>query len=128
MARDRLAFGWGMGSYPVVFTFYNTQPAGADRLPHYYHDAHSDWLQGVAELGLAGTGLVGLLGLLPLLSLHGFRRSGPLPRSLGAGCALVLLYAWVEFPFGSPAVVLAWWLCFFAAVRQGQLEAHAAGD
>lgn len=124
MARDRLAFGWGMASYPRVFYLYNTQRPGIDRLPFFYYDAHSDWLQSIAELGLVGTLLLGLQGLVPLLSLDS-RRPGLLPCYLWVGCGLVLLYAWVEFPFGNPAVVLAWWLCFFAGLRYARLEGRA---
>jgi O-antigen ligase len=127
MARDRLLFGWGMASFPTVFFLYNTQVPSADRVPVFYYDAHSDWLQSVAELGLAGTLLIGCLGLAPLVGLRRLRL-GLLPGYLLAGCALVLLYAWVEFPFGNPAVVLAWWLCFFAAVRYARLDARARSD
>ncbi len=125
MAQDRLAFGWGMASYPRVFYLYNTQRPGIDRLPFFYFDAHSDWLQSVAELGLIGTLLLGLQGLVPLLSLAG-HRPGLLACYLWAGCGLVLLYAWVEFPFGNPAVVFAWWLCFFAGLRYTRLEGRSA--
>lgn len=125
MARDRLAFGWGMASYPRVFYLYNSQRPGIDRLPSLYFDAHSDWLQSVAELGLVGTLLLGLQGLVPLASLAG-HRLGLLPCYLLAGCALILLYAWVEFPFGNPAVVFAWWLCFFAAIRYVRLEGRSS--
>jgi O-antigen ligase len=120
MARDRLLFGWGMASYPTVFYTYNTQTSPADRLPVFYYDAHSDWLQSLAELGVIGTLLLGLHALVPLLSLR--RRPRSLPGYLFAGCALVLLYAWVEFPFGNVAVVIAWWLGFFAAVRYARLD------
>jgi O-antigen ligase len=122
MARDRPWFGWGMGSYPTVFYSYNTQQAGPDRLPKFYWDAHSDWLQSLAELGFVGTSLIGLLGLLPLLSLRRRHLRSPITAYLLGGCGLILLYAWVEFPFGNVAVVLLWWLCFFAALRYARLE------
>jgi O-antigen ligase len=126
MARDKLWFGWGMASYPTIFYYYyNTQTSPIDRLPVFYYDAHSDWLQSLAELGVIGTVLIGLQGLVPLLSLRHHRPWGPLPGYLFAGCALVLFYAWVEFPFGNPAVVLAWWLCFFAGIRYARLDARA---
>ena len=117
MARDRLWFGWGMGSYPTVFFTYNTQDVKLAGFPITYADAHSDWLQSVAEVGLVGTVLLGLHGVVPLLALRRRRFGSPLPGYLFGGCGLVLLYAWIEFPFGNPAVVLVWWLCFFVAVR-----------
>jgi hypothetical protein len=37
------------------------------------------------------------------------------------GCAIVLIYAWVEFPFECPAVAILFWLLFFTAVRYARL-------
>ena len=122
MARDQLWFGWGMGSFPTVFFTYNTQDIKLAGFPITYADAHSDWLQSVAEVGLVGTVLLGLHGVVPLLALRRRRWGSPLPGYLFGGCGLVLLYAWFEFPFGNPAVVLTWWLCFFTAVRYVDLE------
>ena len=127
LAQAQPWFGWGMASYPRVFYLYNSQQSPIDHLPVFYYDAHSDWLQALAELGLVGTALLGLQGLIPLLSLRR-RRLGSIPGYLLAGCGLVLFYAWVEFPFGNPAVVLAWWLSFFAAVRYVRLDAYSAAD
>jgi hypothetical protein len=39
-----------------------------------------------------------------------------------AGCALVLLYAWVEFPFANPAVMISFWCCLYCASRYAQLS------
>jgi len=121
MALDRPLFGWGMGSYPSVFSFYNTQQATGDHIPVVYHDAHSDWLQCIAELGFAGLALIGAAVALPALSLRG-RHLGPVSLFLLLGCALVAAYAWMEFPFGNVAVVLAWWLCFSCAVQYARLS------
>lgn len=120
MARDRLWFGWGMASYPHVFTLYNSQKS-VDKLPVFYRDAHSDWLQAVAEHGLVGAALLALCAIVPLRRVRWRHLANPLPCYLLAGCALILLYAWVEFPFGNVAVVLSWWLCFFCAVHYGRL-------
>jgi len=121
MARQRILFGWGMGSYPVVFGLYNSQESKIDRLPVIYHDAHSDWLQSVAELGLAGTALIGAAVALPALAVRRMRVT-TIPYFLLSGCVLVGAYAWVEFPFGNVAVVLAWWLCFFSAIQYIRLS------
>ena len=119
MARDKLWFGWGLGSYATVFGIYNSQYAVEPWFGQtFYAEAHSDWLQSVAEVGLTGTGLLVLMGLLPLTA--AFRHRAPfaeLPRWLLFGCGLIALYAWVEFPFANPAVMLLFWLCLFVAVR-----------
>jgi O-antigen ligase len=126
MARQRIPFGWGMGSFPRVFLLYNTQESRIDRIPVVYHDAHSDWLQSVAEIGFVGTLLIGASVALPLLSIRRFVLP-PVPFFLLTGCALVGAYAWVEFPFGNVAVALAWWLCFFAAIQYARLAAIHRG-
>jgi O-antigen ligase len=121
MAHDRVLFGWGMGSYPVIFYRYNQQkPSPIDHLPVYYHDAHSDWLQSVSEIGLIGTLLIVACALVPMLLRP---RSGCLlSQFVLTGLGLVLLYALVEFPFGNLAVVVHWWILFFIAVRYMQLR------
>ena len=81
-------FGWGMGSFPTVFALYNTQEPNGDRIPVVYHDAHSDWLQSVAEIGLAGTALIGAAVLLPFSTARRSRLT-PIPCFLLAGCTLV---------------------------------------
>jgi O-antigen ligase len=126
MAGDRPLFGWGMASFPTVFRLYNSQESKIDRLPVIYHDAHSDWLQSLAELGFVGTALLGTALALPVLSLRGLRVP-TLPFFLLAGCLLIGAYAWVEFPFGNVAVVVAWWLCFFGAIRYVSLCRSAPG-
>jgi O-antigen ligase len=122
MARDQLWLGWGFDSYARVFMLYDTQKSVQDGLPVFYAQAHSDWLQSVAETGLVGTLLTGLLGALPLLALRRRHFGHPLVFYPLLGCALVLLYAWVEFPFECPAVAILFWLLFFAAVRHAQLS------
>ena len=126
MAQEKPWFGWGMASYPTVFSRYNTQTSPLDRLPVVYVDAHNDWLQSLAEHGVVGTVLLAMLGVLPLWQLRRYPGTWTLlPRYLLGGCALILIYALVEFPFGSQAIVYLWWLCFFVAVRYRQLEALA---
>jgi hypothetical protein len=47
------------------------------------------------------------------------------PRYLLAGCGLVLLYAWVEFPFANPAVMLTFCATFYCALRYAALDLRA---
>jgi O-antigen ligase len=132
MARDRLWCGWGLGAYGTVFPIYNTQRASEPWFPQpFYTHAHSDWLQTVAEVGVSGTALIMLLGAVPLAALRRNRLSVPLDPLAGylfLGCALVALYAWVEFPFANPAVMSLFWLCFFVAVRHAVLDARATAS
>lgn len=122
MARAKPWFGWGMASYPHVFTIYNTQ-APIPHFPVFFHDAHSDWLQSLAEHGWIGTACLLALVALPLTSIRG--GGNPLTGFTLYGCAAVVLYAALEFPFGNYSVQLLWWLCFYTAVqfaRQHRLE------
>ena len=124
MAMEKPWFGWGLESYAVVFRIFNSQRT-AERWVPYYAEAHSDWLQSCAEVGLTGTALLVLLGLQPLLSIRWRRVGSVLPRYLLAGCGLLLLYAWVEFPFANPSVMIAFWACLFCAVRYAELNLRA---
>lgn len=127
MAAAKPVFGWGLESYAHVFRVFNTQRARElwVWIP-FYAEAHNDWLQSLAETGFAGTALLVLLGLLPM---HGnWRRAWDalIPRYLLAGCGLVLVYAWVEFPFANPAVMLTFCACWYLAARHAELD-HAHG-
>jgi O-antigen ligase len=123
MASEKLWFGWGMKSYPHVFYgFYHRRASLLDRLPIFFNDAHSDWLQSFAEHGLVGTALLALCGLVPLWSVRRRQAWRALAAYLLIGCGLVLLYAWIEFPFGNLAVVLVWWVLFFSAVQLVRLR------
>ena len=125
MARDKIWFGWGLGSYATVFQIYNQQVSVEGWEP-FYAQAHSDWLQALAEVGLAGTVLIVLMGVVPLMSLWPLGPPRAVAGYLLAGCGLLALYALVEFPFANPAVMETFWLCFFTAVRYHKLTLGGA--
>ena len=128
LAADRPFSGWGLGCFDKALLLARPRPLEARRqYEHSYVDAHSDWLQSLAEVGFVGTILIGLCGLLPLQDLWRARHLGPLTAYLLAGCGLILLYAGVEFPFGNPAVMIAFWTCFFCAVRHGRRQDFLSG-
>jgi len=129
MAAAKPWFGWGLESYAHIFRIFNTQRAVEMWvwIP-FYAEAHNDWLQSLAETGFIGTGLLVLLGLLPLLAIPWRRAGSALPRYLLAGCAIMLLYAWVEFPFANPAVVLTFGASFFCALRYAALDLRSQED
>jgi O-antigen ligase len=125
MAEAKPWFGWGLESYAHVFRIFNTQRAAETWvwIP-FYAEAHNDWLQAFAEVGIVGTALLVLLGLLPVWSVAWRRSSSLVPRYLLTGCGLLLLYAWVEFPFANPAVLLTFCALLYSAVRYAALEQH----
>ncbi len=129
MAAEKPWFGWGLESYAHVFRIFNTQRAVETWvwIP-FYAEAHNDWLQSLAEVGFVGTGLLALLVLLPLSSVRWRHTASVVPRYLLAGCALVLLYAWLEFPFANPAVMLTFCATFTCAIRYAALDARTSPD
>ena len=126
MAQEKPWFGWGLESYGSVFPIYNSQrPAERWFSAPRYVEAHNDWFQSFAEVGYVGTGLLVLLGLIWLGSVQCRRSGSVVMRYLLAGCGLLLLYAWLEFPFANPAVMLTFCTAFCCAIRYGQLDARA---
>ncbi len=123
MALDKPWFGWGLESYAHVFRIFNTQRATElwVWIP-FYAEAHNDWLQSLAEVGFVGTAFLGALIGAPLFSIRWRTVRSVLPRYLLAGVALVLLYAWVEFPFANPAVMMTFWATLYCAVRYASLS------
>lgn len=121
MAADRPVFGWGLESYGRVFVLYDSAPPDVNGVRNVFIDAHSDWLQALAETGFVGAGLLLAAALIPLVETFRTSRIDALSGWLLGVCALVAAYAWVEFPLACPAVVATWWLLFFTAVRVLQL-------
>lgn len=122
MGKAKPWFGWGLESYRTAFLLFNTQRPNSDGLQKIYEEAHSDWLQSFAEVGIVGTVLLVLTGLVPFYAAWRRRIRGTLPVYLFTGCALIAGYAWIEFPLSNPAVVIAFWILFFCAVRYVLLE------
>ena len=116
---SKLMYGWGAGSYRWTSPEYLAkQPEFVDskgKLWARANFAHSDWMQALLELGIAGCAI-----LAPALIWFGFRvrnawrrRSGSL-LALCAGVVVLLLHATLDFIFYfTPvltllALVLAW--------------------
>jgi O-antigen ligase len=125
MARDRPWTGWGLESFETVFVRYNSATSPRDRLQVRFDQAHSDWLQAVAETGFLGTGLLLMMAVIPLAAMtpH-LRLRDPLTAALGLAITVISGYAMVEFPFANPAVVLTFWILLFAALRHARLSDH----
>ena len=128
MAAEKPWFGWGLETYADVFRIYNSAPTPKHGWRPFYAEAHSDWLQSLAETGFVGTTLLALLGLLPVLSVPWRRVESVLPRYLMVGCGLLLCYAWVEFPFANPTVMILFWGCLYIGIRYALLDVRSAED
>jgi hypothetical protein len=87
-----------------------------------YVEAHSDWLQSIAETGFVGTTLLLLMTFIPFLSVPFRKLSHPLVGYPLLGCAIIALYAWIEFPFASGAVLITFWTVYFSAIRYARLQ------
>lgn len=113
--------GWGLESYGFVYRRYNTEPKTVEGWTVQFDEAHSDWLQLLAEVGLVGTLLFLITIIVPLKSVRRHLFDDPY-AGVPFFCLLLLaLFAWVEFPFANPAVSLAAWVTFFGAIRYLQL-------
>lgn len=125
LARQKPVFGWGLDTYAIGFQLIRPFTVDLRNLnPNAYATAHSDWLQSVAETGFVGTGLLLLIGIVPLSSVPRRLFTHPLTGYPLFGCALVLLYAWIEFPFACGAVMITFWALFFIAIRHAELSAR----
>lgn len=123
LARRRPVFGWGLGSYASTIGLERPRGVGLrDAHENSYVDAHSDWLQSLSETGFVGTVLAILMGLIPLLASVSRAWRHPLVAYPLAGCGLIALYAWIEFPFGNAAVVITFWILFFGSLRYAVLQ------
>ncbi len=122
MARDRLWTGWGSGSFRWVFPFYQQdypeiywQAVGSKstRAPaRFWLDAHNDYAQLLAELGIIGFTIGASLlvaGVVLVVRAGGLRRLHIL--ILLGGLTLPLVHSWADNHSTNPAI-----LCTFSAV------------
>ena len=119
MSQARLLYGWGAGTWRYIFPMYQKQ---YPRLFYkyfnkrtknwekrqYFHYAHNDLAQFLAEYGIVGCSFLVLAvaywGVLILFRSHGNRMAAIM---LVGGAALVFGHAFVEFIFQSPAYWVA---------------------
>jgi uncharacterized membrane protein len=109
MFLDRIACGVGAGAFHAAFPYYqNPDVIG------FYRNAHNDWIQWLAELGVVGYGL-GIVAVVttfkksPQKKIHLPRH---IARGITIGLAGVCLHALLDFPFRIPAitVIVAAWI------------------
>lgn len=119
MAKVRPWFGWGVGSFEIVFPIFqgNYLRDKNGRSEARFEFAHNDWLQLAAEAGLAGL----LVVVIPVgvETRRIWRKSGLAGRWGAAGCGVIAVYAWIDFPFNNPAVLVLWNVLLFTAAEAG---------
>jgi O-antigen ligase len=129
LAMQKPSFGWGLESYDSAFLLIRPRPIAPWRqYEETYQEAHSDWIQSIAETGFVGTGLLLLMALIPVLTVPRRTLRHPLVAYPLVGCALIALYAWVEFPFAGAAVFISFWTVYFSAICYAQIEPVRSGE
>lgn len=127
MARDRLAFGWGAGSFGYYFPVYQQQHPEIYHYPDgrraFWEHAHNDYLEWLAEIGIVGLGLLALAAAyLIWITFKRYAWENPLVVFALLGLATTLAHAWVDFPFRNPAVLTTWCVLLPALGRWAELE------
>lgn len=135
MAKDRLWMGWGSGSFRWVFPIYqkkypeiwwaDQRPNRKSEATRFWLDAHNDYAQLLAELGIIGVTIGGsmlLVGFFLVVSAGGL--GNPSVFLLAGGLVMPLAHSWVDNHSTNPAI-----LCTFSAVlilagRWAQLESR----
>lgn len=107
LIRERPVFGWGWNSFRHVFPRVQSPLPKMQTNQSQLHvvDAHNDWLQLLAEMGLAGAALLlaALWGTVRWALPGGWIYAAP--RELAIALGTIALLALVDFPSASPAVV-----------------------
>ncbi len=127
MLHDYWLFGWGAGCFQYGF------PKYTEKFPeiHYFsygprrlwEHAHNDLVEFPVELGVVG--MLPLAGILGCAAWQLYRRRfwrNVVSLSLGVGCALILVHAWVDFVFQNPAILLSWSVLLVGALRWLELD------
>ncbi len=131
MIRDYLWLGSGVGTFGVLSDSYRTFPSSLR-----WAQTHNDYLQWLAETGLAGGALalwfLWTLGrtLADKLRLAADNRTRQLVVGAALGCLLVLLQSLVDFPLRIPANALlfaALWAVITAPATGTLHNQHPAG-
>lgn len=124
MFFDRPLFGWGMDSFGHIMPFYSNDLLLGDN----YERAGSDVLQVLAE--------VGVVGLIPSVVLLIFiigrylrgRHNIQLTNQFLTGLAAVLVLAFFDSPFMSPAVFYSFVILLFIGLRWADVSRNRADE
>lgn len=118
MFLDRPLWGWGLNGYEKILPFYADDQLFQGR----YQSAHSDFIQFLAEFGIIGLAPAFLLTLGLFIRYIRGKHEFYLTNFMLFGCISLLVLAFFDNPFFSPAVFFSFWIIFFSALRWGDLS------
>ena len=136
MTQDRLAYGWGAGSFRYIFPIYQKK---YNVLWYYtyredrgwigrriYDYAHNDWVQFIGEYGI-----VGCVFLLVMFGVAFIRNLNILSYHISAGLfflcgfSLITIHNFLDFIFSSPAYWVAFWGSLWLICKLFTLEKNS---
>ncbi len=123
MIQDRPVLGWGAGSYGYCLPGYQVRypeicVARDSHKRMFFEHAHDDYLEFLAEYGVAGCSLLlacAVACLFPLVRLR-FWQNAPM-AILTLGCLVTMVHATFDFPFFNPAILITW-CCLWPVIRR----------
>lgn len=110
-AADFMPFGSGLGSFPNVYSLYES-PQQVTSI--YVVHAHNDYVELALELGLAGIILMVLfLAWWAMAVWRAWRtaEAGPFARAAAIASAAILFHSAVDFPLRTAAIAACFGLC-----------------
>lgn len=126
MLDDHWARGVGAGSFRFLFTTYQARHpdlVAQNGGKRFWEHAHNDIVQFPIELGVVGVGLVlagGVCWIIVILRARIWRN--PLSACGVAGALMTVAYAWWDFPFQCPAILITWGVLCAAAAMWARFE------
>ena len=120
MIRDFPLFGVGLGCWPELFPRYQRPPW----MPFYFRQPENDYIQLVAETGLAGAVLTIWFGTTVWRKCRAAAarlsvRQWPLCAGIGAGIAGALIHEFFDFSLHTPANAVLFIVLLAALLRLG---------
>ncbi|MBT5691753.1 MAG: O-antigen ligase family protein [Opitutae bacterium] len=120
LIREKPLFGWGLGSYSSIINV--GRYLGPEHKGTRFDHAHNDWLEYIAETGIAGFILLGFIFVAPYKIYRGKGTTNPISRWLWGGTIVIIIYSIVEFPCRTPAVSFLMTILVAISTKYGLIE------
>lgn len=127
MLRSTWVTGAGAGSFQFLFPIYEVRHPALHRASIearvFWEHAHNDLLEFPIELGLAGMLLLlSGIGYIAAALARSYAWENPLSGCIVFGGLTLLVYAWWDFPFQNPAILLTASVLMIAATMWATFE------